>query len=234
MKYVCIGDIHGRNSWRTIVNRNPDSHFVFLADYLDPYKREKITEIEAIENFEDIIDFKKSNPSNVTLLIGNHDAQYIFYPNFRTNGISSLFLLEINDIFTLNRNLFDFAYQRNDYLFIHAGISNGWFDKYHDLLDSFGLKSDLSNLGITLNKIGDDPRGKFCFSDNSKYRGGFDTYGSPIWSDDLELKYSSLTGIHQIVGHNKFDTIQRFGDDETSITFCDCLYKEIKELTLDI
>ena len=232
MTITSIGDIHGRNVWKKIVKRNVGSHFVFLGDYLDPYKKEKITEDAALENFQEIIDFKNSDPSNVTLLIGNHDTQYMFYPNFSTNSKSKLFLLEIIDIFTLNRNLFDFAYQKDNYLFVHAGISNGWFNEYRELLDRFDLKKDLSNLGVVLNRIGDDPKGKFSFSDISRYRGGFDAYGSPIWADDRELEYLSLTGIHQIVGHNKIDTIQRFGDDETSITFCDCLYSEVKELTL--
>lgn len=40
--FVAIGDIHGRTSWKELVNENPNSIFIFTGDYLDPYEAEGI------------------------------------------------------------------------------------------------------------------------------------------------------------------------------------------------
>lgn len=230
MKIVTIGDTHGRTAWKIIVKRNPGAHFIFTGDYLDAYKAEKIEEEEAIDNFEEIIEFKKSNPDKVILLIGNHDAQYLFPPNFGCSVRSKKYFWEIADIFMANKNLFDFAFQKSNYLWTHAGVSNEWFFDVKELLNSFGLKPDLSNLGTVLNKIGKDSRARTIYTYVSHYRGGLDLNGSPIWADTTELYRDSLDGFHQIVGHNKFVDIMSVGTDDTSITFVDCLFSTVKEL----
>ena len=38
MKYILIGDIHGRTQWKKIVEKEKDADkFIFLGDYFDPY-----------------------------------------------------------------------------------------------------------------------------------------------------------------------------------------------------
>lgn len=233
MKFVIFGDIHGRYIWKNIVKKNVGSHFIFLGDYTDPYKSEKIDEEQSLENLQEIIDFKNDNSNKVTLLIGNHDAQY-FYPNlFGTNAMSKDFLMETMDLYYYNKNIFDFAYQKGDYLFTHAGVSNQWFNQYRGILNGFGLKEDLTNLGDVLNAVGNSKYLKI-FSDVSSLRGGHEENGSPIWADIKEVEYDNLDGIHQICGHNKVYDIVTYGDDKTSITFCDCLWRQIKALTINI
>ena len=227
-----IGDLHGRNKWKKIVKNDKSSHFIFLGDYVDPYKSERITEDDSIDNLLEIIDFKLENPNRVTLLIGNHDAQYMFHPNFgRTHG--SFNVQELADIFQFNRPLFQFAYQKDNYLFIHAGISNGWYNEYKLFLKRMGLKDDMSNLGDLLNTLG-NTKASILFDQVSFHRGGGDINGSPIWADERELFYEHLKGFHQISGHNKVRDIETFGDDNSSITFCDCLWCSDDFLTLDI
>lgn len=235
MKVVVIGDIHGRRSWKFIVKRNVGAHFIFLGDYTDPYKVENISEEQCIENLEEILDFKLANKDKVTLLIGNHDAQY-FYPNlFATTAMSKDYVMELMDLYYYNKNLFQFAYQKGNYLFTHAGVSNQWFNRYIGILNGFGLKDDLSNIGKVLNSIGDSKYLKI-FSDVSKIRNGQEENGSPLWADISEVEFDSLDGIHQVVGHSKvYDIGTSYGnDDKTSITFCDCLWRYIKALTINI
>ena len=56
-----IPDIHGRVFWKKAVDSaSKDDTIVFLGDYLDMY-------------WVDSMDFKKSNPERVVLLLGNHD-----------------------------------------------------------------------------------------------------------------------------------------------------------------
>ena len=76
MILVC-GDIHGRRFWKKPCENIEDyDKVIFLGDYLDPYDFEGITVIDAIKNFEEIIEFKKNNVDKVILLLGNHDMPY--------------------------------------------------------------------------------------------------------------------------------------------------------------
>lgn len=235
MKITVIGDTHGRTAWKEIVKKNPGSHFIFTGDYVDPYENEKISEEEAIENLFDIIDFKNANSNKVTLLIGNHDIQYMIMTGVATTARSKKFLFELREIFTSYKNIFQFAYQKNNYLFTHAGISNGWYKQFRPVLLKFGLNPNDNNLADVLNKIGNDKTYVDIYSTISSYRNGLSLYGSPIWADADELFFPQcLTGFHQIVGHNKFLDIVRDGNDKTSITFCDCLFNKIKGLNINI
>jgi len=235
MEIVCVGDIHGRDGWIDIVGEHNNSNFIFLGDYVDPYSNEFIETDEAVENLEMLIDFKKNFHNKVSLLIGNHDAQYLFYPNFRTGALANeKHLSEILSLFRENKGLFQFAIQKDNYLFTHAGISNGWFNEYRRLFEYFGLNPDMSNLAMIINKIGRDPKWREIFGDVSSYRGGRDKFGSLIWADRMEVYQDYLTGFHQICGHNKIYDIIKIGDNTSSITFCDCLWNKDKALVLNI
>lgn len=233
MEITVIGDIHGRSNWIDIVNEHNNGNFIFLGDYADPYHFEYIEEQEAIENLEVIIDFKRNFKDKVSLLIGNHDAQYIYNADFST-GYRSKYKQELIDLFYYNKNLFQFAIQKNNYLFTHAGITNSWLNEYRRLLDYFGLNSDLSNLGVTINKIGRDSKWREVLGTTSHYRGGIDKFGGPLWADRIELYQDYLNGFHQIAGHNKIANITKIGDSTSSITFIDCLWNKIDSLTLNI
>ena len=74
---LVIPDIHGRTFWLDKTNNISDyDKVIFLGDYLDPYPDENITVKNAIENFKEIIQFKKNNMDKVVLLLGNHDLPY--------------------------------------------------------------------------------------------------------------------------------------------------------------
>ena len=81
---IIIPDIHGLNFWKEAVAGREEGIIVFLGDYLDPYPddfpdktADEIWE-QTWNNFNDIIEFKKKHPSNVVLLLGNHDLHYIY------------------------------------------------------------------------------------------------------------------------------------------------------------
>jgi len=237
MKIVSIGDTHGRTEWKKIIKEDFDnSNFIFLGDYTDPYRVERISEDESIENLKEILELKKKNPEKISLLLGNHDAQYLYYPNFtKTGNLSRIYLQELLDIYQLNQNLFQIAVQKDNYLFTHAGVTKGWLQEHIELFVQFGLKEDKSNLAIILNKVSKDPLWRRILGDISFYRNGGDRYAGPLWADKIELeKDLLLPNFHQIVGHNKFEQIFTVGDSDTSITFCDCLFNKNEAYILDI
>lgn len=72
-KLLILPDIHARKFWKEPCKDIGNyEKVVFLGDYLDPYGFEGITVEDAIENFNEIIDFKKKNSEKVVILLGNH------------------------------------------------------------------------------------------------------------------------------------------------------------------
>ena len=54
-KILIIPDVHGRQFWKKAVGSGDYDKVVFLGDYLDPYPDERIGELTAQHNFEDIL-----------------------------------------------------------------------------------------------------------------------------------------------------------------------------------
>ena len=56
-----IPDVHGRQFWKDVIPRKDEfEKIIFLGDYLDPYGFEEISNLNALDNFKEILEFKKS------------------------------------------------------------------------------------------------------------------------------------------------------------------------------
>lgn len=207
---IIIPDIHGRTFWKAPIEKyknDPDTHIVFMGDYLDTYSFEHISDSDAINNFVEIID-EAINSNNIILLIGNHDLHY--YPMFLKDcGCRRINdrLEEISDIFVQNKNLFKIAWETyingKQYLFTHAGVTPSWLDKitnkpiknhpltpekgWIDLIDLNEINHDeWNNLKCdanSLNWIMKKSIGQIALSIVGKSRGGRDYTGSCLWAD---------------------------------------------------
>jgi len=213
---IVFGDIHGLSHWKKVVDKNPDCRFLFLGDYLDPYSN--IPHIVLINNLKEIIQLKKEREDEVILLLGNHDLHYLDL----TVDPCSRFDYEIEEEayaqFSENHCLFTFAFQENNYIFTHAGISERWF------YDDFGGDPN-KNIAEQLNNPHRDqlPALRRCGS----LRGGdWSLVGGILWADIDELN-DPLQGYTQIVGHNRVGRILRRTVNGGEIIFCDCLYNEM-------
>ena len=127
---LIVPDIHGRLFWISATRKYPDLPVIFLGDYLDPYTYyEDILPSEALVNFKEILDFKKSNMDKVTLLLGNHDIHY-FDKDMNSSRKDKEHYEEIHQIFSENLPLFKLAMavriEGRDFLFTHAGVGLGW------------------------------------------------------------------------------------------------------------
>lgn len=187
-KLLIVPDVHGRTFWRKAKEMiSSVDKVVFLGDYLDPYPSEGITKEQAVEEFKDIIQFKKDNMDKVVLLLGNHDGAYAY--NF---GSASRYDYKnedtIKELFNNNIELFQLHYLHNKYLFSHAGITNSWLSKYFNVsIDEF----------FSLPESEIIPKLWIC----SRMRGGYDNTGSIIWSDVREEDREST--YYQIFGHTQ-------------------------------
>lgn len=209
---ILIPDVHGRSFWKEAVKKRVDNEeIIFLGDYLDnypgefdPYTEKEITNKVALENFKEILDFAR-NTKGITLLLGNHDVEYLFdscYP-CRMDVFGKK---EIKELFIENRDLFKVGVYYGDTVITHAGISpkflksigreNTSFSDFIDYLNELWKNGD-SELGFILGKIGWD-------------RGGYNEAGSPVWIDWYSLQCADDEP-RQIVGHSQYDP--EIGDD---------------------
>lgn len=197
---IVCPDIHGRSFWKEIAETYDGSiPFIFLGDYLDCYPNEKISFEDAKKNFEEIIEFKEKWGEKVVLLLGNHDLSY-YDSTFRCCRFSPYFAEWYCDFLKQNFEKFKIAYDLNNdnklLLFTHAGLHPMWLET-----------NGLSNIktATDINKLFEN--NKSYFTDIGHYRGGYNLYGSPIWSDireysNLDKKYIDKD-IIQIVGHTQ-------------------------------
>jgi UDP-2,3-diacylglucosamine pyrophosphatase LpxH len=205
MKTVIIGDIHGHNTWKQVIELEQDAdRFIFVGDYFDSFT---VPGLIQCQNFQDIIEFKKTSDKVVVLLVGNHD--YHYFPEIgdsNTSGYQSRMAPTIQHIITTNRDHLQMAYQFDDILVTHAGVSSVW-------LDDIVVDWDVDSLDATINdlfrfqpikvgyrsykQVGDQVYGSYGFGD--------ETFQGPLWirpKSLMEANYDTLrTQIRQVVGH---------------------------------
>ena len=205
-KILIIPDVHGREFWKWAVEEFPETETIFLGDYHDPYPQEGITNADSLRNFKEIIEYVK-NYSNCKLLIGNHDLHYLIDIEGCRKDYDNEPILR--KLFLDNLELFDLATLREingkKYLFSHAPILIEWIHEVGETENVDLLVArlnryfhDIENNGEELQKLLDRV---------SRYRGGWNDWGSPIWSDLYEIFDSGGSLIesvdYSIFGHSQ-------------------------------
>lgn len=205
MKIVVIGDIHGRNIWKKIVQKEGFNYIVFIGDYFDSFDISAKTQIE---NFRDIMAYKKKS-KKVTCLIGNHDYHYI-YTHQRYSGFQPFYSFTIQKILQENIDNLQMSHFIHDYLFTHAGVSKEWCKRYDISTDNiFDLNRNIQD--------------QFKYKPNSFEHNGYEEYGDHVTSSPIWIRPNSLISNYvdyiQIVGHTN-DFIRSYKD---KIYFIDSL-----------
>lgn len=225
MTYNIIGDIHGKTSWKQLV----DDTFIniFVGDYFDPYESIPFSKLK--QNFLDIIAYKNEHPDNVVLLYGNHDYQYLpdtmeSYSRYDAPNADSICSL-LKD----NESVFHgVAYAIGDkHIVSHAGVSEAWKIKYLPEITDYTP----ANMAKAINDLWLKDKSAFGFRNNAEL---FDGYGespehSPIWIRPIYLGYYNLynnSQVTQIVGHSNVPDIT----EKKNTIFIDCLDSVVTSL----
>lgn len=221
MKTVIIGDIHGRSVWKLIVHlENPD-RVIFLGDYFDSFN---ISGVEQIDNFKEIINYKVTSGKEVILLIGNHDHHYFPEVGYTgTSGFQKRIAPSIMQVVDENREHLQIAYQTNEFLFTHAGVSSVFMDQ------TFGVGGwKVETLANDLNEMFMYRPRVFEFNGIDPY--GDDEYQTPLWIRPRSLmkvnKNTLRTRIIQVVGHTEMKSLNLIGSKKSTggrYYFADCL-----------
>ena len=211
MKLVAIGDIHGRDYWKQTIEQEQDADvFVFVGDYFDSFT---IKGPDQINNFLDIVEFKKQSKVPVILLIGNHD--YHYYPGIEdsgTSGYQTLMAPSIKHVVSDNKQHLQVAYQVGEFVFTHAGLSSEWLD---DIIPGW----DVDSLDATINDLFRFQPNKLAYRSYKQVGstvygvGGYgsETFQGPLWIRPKALmaanKKTLRKQIIQVVGHTPQETI---------------------------
>lgn len=211
-----VPDIHGRDFWKKILPTFSDlDQVVFLGDYLDPYFYEGIDFPKALENFKRIIEFKKSKPEHVHLLVGNHDIHYI-ESDYGCSRYNATYSQEAEKLFRENKDLFDLYLRYLDtekdktLLFTHAGIADSWLESYSEMFKVGEVRS-LDAVCTYLESMKDPSMYvESRLNDIGRMRGNYYTSGAggPFWCDIRELMMSLPEWdqrVTQIVGHTQME-----------------------------
>lgn len=226
MKTITIGDVHGESYWKSVNPENYD-YVVFVGDYMDSFF---LKPVEILSNLKEIIELKLNHKDKVILLLGNHDVPYYWGKPENISGFNIGSLWDYHDVFYKNKELFQVSFQIKNYIWTHAGIHKGWYDKYIvDAVKKYEINGDLSHqLNILF-----ESNFKYLYN-VSHHRGGTNKEGGIFWADFIELYKKPLNGYHQIFGHTIHKKIKTYVKNEnTSITCVDVGKEEFYELEIN-
>jgi hypothetical protein len=202
MRVIVIPDVHQKiNRLDYILNSFKWDRCVCCGDFLDPKGEPEATNIKTAE-------YVKKNlfgKSNIDVLMGNHDASYIYYKNeyLVTQKQQWGIVDEINSLFKQEDfKLYSWA---DSFLITHAGLSKGLLEALSNQKASSFTKETLSKLiDVNVKKAQEQDIPKQCnpvVFGVGWSRNGCQRYGGILWSD-FEDEFSPLTGFNQIFGHS--------------------------------
>lgn len=240
MKSIIVcPDIHGLSWWKDIKNRViQGEHVVFLGDYVDPYVYMRVDDLK--KNLDEIIEFKKQYPDNVTLLLGNHDLHYIYPEEYSASrycyDIESYMNKTIEE--GILNGLFQVAVVKEicgrEILFTHAGVSRQWLTEVDaPVMEVPGVDYNGNDINVVVYDIYDvcDFLNEMLRTKNKNlmdcgpYRWGWCQFSGPVWLDINEVNANkgllSMPEFLQIVGHTRLNNNvfkDGFGDGDN--IFC--------------
>jgi hypothetical protein len=217
MKHLIIGDLHGKDCWKD-VNVNRYDKVIFVGDYVDHWT---LPDRLIYQNLLQIIALKKEHPEEVELLLGNHDVQYMHYPHYLCSGFRPTMQRSLTAAFSEARDLFKVAYQQDNYLISHAGVTNRWFKDLLELRLVQQIRDESDTVADLVNKV-EQTSHLWILHQAGASRGG-EGPGGITWADRKELIADMLDGYHQTVGHTVIPKVEVVTHDDKSATFIDVL-----------
>ena len=225
-----VPDMHSRYFWLEQMCDNSElknsDGLIFLGDYLDPYHSDiaKFGKYNfkgsQVSPFIDALMLKKENPSQVTMLLGNHDIGYLFGYKSASRQEEGEYFKEFSRLFVTHADQFlitkTIKIGDQLYLLSHAGITKLWVSR---IWQSLGYSNEEECCKAILNGLlnelyfrsinGEEEVRSLLisiFNMCSSCRGG-DSVGSVMWADLNEWttpKMNPYLGVAtQIVGHNR-------------------------------
>jgi len=192
MRLIAIGDIHGRDTWKQVLQENEWDICVFLGDYFDSFD---IDADAQVKNFEEIIRLKMKGSKIVSTLMGNHDLHYLLegerYSGYQDNPKVHATLKRYGHHLVK-------ACKFDELLFSHAGITKTWVANH---------KLDEKNIVYSINRL---PLEAFKFSGTDPT--GDNKEQGCLWVRPKSLEEDFWGDLTQVVGHTEVEHITPVGE----------------------
>lgn len=227
-KLIIIPDVHGRSFWKKAVKENTEEEFIFLGDYLDPYRQDGVTVDEAFDGLQDIVALKKCHPEQFSLLWGNHDLHYL-YPELEGSRLDHLNAARNEAFFRRHEKCFQIASERavsgQRYLFTHAGVGRLWIESFLPSCPEEQITA------VFLNEAFQLPAFIKALSAVSYYRGGPELYGSCIGADLQEQSefYNQMESAIQVFGHTMVLEAFNYENRIYGLDCQECFYLDLEK-----
>lgn len=199
MKIIALGDTHGKPYWKKIITSETFDKIIFMGDYLDSFD---ISKEDQINNFLDILEYKRANKEKVVLLIGNHDYHYMMGVSETYSGFSQTTKVIVEPILeqAIKERLFQICFEIDDFLFSHAGVTKTWC-RDNEINMKFPVKS--------INNLFKESLTPFSFNGWNPY--GDDITQSPLWVRLKSLLNDRIDRYVQVVGHTRVNRLDITG-----------------------
>ncbi|ELV06211.1 calcineurin-like phosphoesterase, partial [Brachyspira hampsonii 30599] len=106
---------------------------------------------------------------------------------------------EMHEIFNNNSDIFSPIHIENNYIFTHAGITNGWIEYIKHKYDIKDINID--NVYDIVNIVYKNDKDDCNIA--SFRRGGGSKFAGILWADTGDLYEDAWIGYNQVVGHNR-------------------------------
>ena len=88
---------------------------------------------------------------------------------------------QLTQLFFDNKHFFKVAYQKDNHIFTHAGITNSWYNEFLKLPILAEIKAKTDTLGDIINKV-DETAQRYILHTAGYFRGGQGN-GGVTWAD---------------------------------------------------
>ena len=205
---VILGDIHGRDIWKKIVEVEQSADVVvFVGDYFD--SRDRVAGAKQLQNFKDIVAYKHHTESNshkrVVLLFGNHDFHYMpWFTREPYSGYLPYMAAKYKRVLVETLPQMRVAFAFGDVLVSHAGVSVEWLRRFVGPTSAVGPweTADIQTISDAVNETFFAKPSAFDFNGFNPF--GDDPQQSPIWIRPEALKNANIGMLNK-------DLIQVFG-----------------------
>lgn len=224
MKYVLIGDVHGRTNWKKIIEKEKDADkVIFHGDYFDPYDW-TLTVEEITRNFREILQLKKDNPNKFVLLVGNHDLRSFNQNANECRYIDGTFEAIGTEFYNgIKEGLIQLCYFiESKVVCSHAGFTKTWLNDAGLEFDEFLLNKDFKEqveyktVVSTYDFIYNRNDGWPDMSGNNHYQG-------PLWVRPQALMFDKVPVVIQCIGHSRINKNSKQDPVRDGILLVDCL-----------
>ena len=242
MRNVLIGDLHCREIWKKIVEKESDAdRFILLGDYTCPRGVKYDDPTDADGFLYEVLDFKDKNPNKVILIRGNHcmdSLGYYWARCYPQDHPKVRAYWQTDDVknWYLNNTQWVYRIPNTNIVCSHAGCSKVFLDnankvlKRNNIVYYSGMPVPYSWIIDNLNKL--EPSELFGFTDNSP----FDTDGESscqpcTWIRPWTLSEYMPADIIQVVGHTPVTEhiFEIKGAKNSAVWCCDALGLENPE-----